>query len=292
MKLRCCGTGSDGNCYSLISSSGEILLIECGVKRWNDILKMINYRISDVSGCILTHAHKDHCINAKKALDAGIPIYTNDETVEHINIISGELLIGLTEMRSKQIGSFRVIPFYLPHTTPDRETGWILPCPNYGYIIEHEEMGRMIYASDMQVIARANGTGWLCEKNGMPYRWNLAKNVVFDGIPAGSPCWRDMKSMRLNHMLIECNYLFSKRHEIDPVKRNHVLQGHHSLELCKGFVNKNKTSSLRTVTLCHMSQSNGNPEAMQREIQETAGDDVLVQIARPGLEVDLNLCPF
>ena len=224
-------------------------------------------------------------------MDAGIPIYTNDETAEHINIISGEFLIGLPEMKTKQIGSFRVIPFYLPHTMPDG-IGWILPCPNYGYIIEHEEMGRMIYASDMQAIARANGTGWLCEKNGTPYRWNLAGWVRDDGVPAGTPCWRDMKSMRLNHMLVECNYLFSERDKIEPQKKAHVIQGHHSLELCKGFVSKNKTSSLRTVTLCHMSQSNGNPEVMQKEIQDVAGDDVLVQIARPGLNVDLNLCPF
>ena len=30
----------------------------------------------------------------------------------------------------------------------------------------------------------------------------------------------------------------------------------------------------------------------QKEIQEVAGDNVLVQIGRAGLEVDLNLCPF
>lgn len=31
---------------------------------------------------------------------------------------------------------------------------------------------------------------------------------------------------------------------------------------------------------------------IQKEIQEVAGDNVLVQIGRAGLEVDLNLCPF
>ena len=30
----------------------------------------------------------------------------------------------------------------------------------------------------------------------------------------------------------------------------------------------------------------------QKEIQEVAGNNVLVQIGRAGLEVDLNLCPF
>lgn len=225
-------------------------------------------------------------------MNLGIQIYTNDETVEHLQIITGELMKGVPEKRPFRVGSFTVIPFYLPHTTRDRETGWILPCQNYGYIIEHEEMGKMIYATDMQAIARSNGTGCLCEKNGDPYRWILVNRTPVDNIPYGKPCWLDMKALRLNHMLIECNYIFNERNSIDPAKRIHVLQGHHSLEACKGFVNKNKTTSLKTITLCHVSQSDGNPEVMKNEIQETSGTDVLVQIATPGLEVNLDLCPF
>lgn len=245
MKLRCCGTGSDGNCYSLISSSGEILLIECGVKRWNDILKMINYRISDVSGCILSHFHKDHCINAEKVLDAGIPIYTNDETEEHIKIISGELLVGLPEKKAKDIGLFQATPFYAPHD----ET------PNYAFLIKHEECGTLLYATDFSYL---------------PFTF---------------------KNLRINHFLIECNHL-DDAPEHDSFKYEHSIRGHSSLSTVKEIIRVNKTASFRTITLCHLSEGWGNPEVMQREIQETAGVDVLVQVARPGLEVDLNLCPF
>lgn len=245
MKLRCCGTGSDGNCYSLISSSGEILLIECGVKRWNDILKMINYRISDVSGCIISHFHKDHCINAEKVLNAGIPIYTNDETEEHIKIISGELLIGLPEKKTKDIGSFQTTPFYVPHDGT----------PNFAFLIKHEECGTLLYATDFSYL---------------PFTF---------------------KNLRINHFLIECNHLDDAPGH-DSFKYEHSIRGHSSLSIVREIIRVNKTASLRTVTLCHLSEGWGNPEVMQREIQETAGDDVLVQIARLGLEVDLNLCPF
>lgn len=233
----------------------------------------------------------DHSKSFKDIMQSGIQIYTNDETVESMNIMTGELMVGIPEMRTKEIGSFKAIPFYLPHTTPDGK-GWISPCPNYGYIIEHEEMGRMIYASDMQVIAVANGAGWLSSVEGTPYKWNITGRNVDDGIQCGTPRWRDMRSMKLNHFLVECNYLYSERENIKPENRCHVLQGHHSLMATKSFVSDNKTPSLRTITLCHMSESNGDPDRMQREIQEIAGDDVLVQIAKPKLEVDLNLCPF
>lgn len=55
MFMKIINTGSQpGNCYALKSESGEILLLDCGCK-YPEILKGICYRISDVSGCLLTH---------------------------------------------------------------------------------------------------------------------------------------------------------------------------------------------------------------------------------------------
>lgn len=55
--MRVINTGSQsGNCYALRSEAGETLLLDCGC-RYPEILKGISYRISDVSGCLLTHEH-------------------------------------------------------------------------------------------------------------------------------------------------------------------------------------------------------------------------------------------
>lgn len=57
MFMKIINTGSQpGNCYALKSESGEILLLDCGCK-YTEILKGICYRISDVSGCLLSHEH-------------------------------------------------------------------------------------------------------------------------------------------------------------------------------------------------------------------------------------------
>lgn len=255
MKFRCCGTGSTGNCYSLISSSGEILLIECGVKRWSAILKMIDYNISDVSGCILTHRHFDHCYNMKKVLDAGIQIYTNDETVEDMNIRTGELMKGVPERHPFRVGSFNVIPFELPHTTYDKEANQLIPCSNYGYLIQHEEMGTLLYMTDFEY------------------------------------CIYSFQKMQVEHLVIECNYC---EELVDKAEANysHRLKGHCSLSTCKQFIEKNRTESLRTVTLVHLSGQTSDANKIQQEIQEVVGNNVLVQIATPGLEINLDLCPF
>lgn len=57
MFMRVISTGSTkGNCYALQSNTGEILLLDCGCK-YKKILRGISYRISNVSGVLLSHEH-------------------------------------------------------------------------------------------------------------------------------------------------------------------------------------------------------------------------------------------
>lgn len=256
MLMRVVNTGSNhGNCYVLKSNNGEMLLLDCGC-RYKNILKAIDYRTSDVSGVLLTHEHVDHRESFKNLMNLGIQIYTNDETVEHLQIITGELMKGVPEKRPFRVGSFTVIPFYLPHTTRDKNTGQLIPCFNYGYLVEHEEMGKLLYMTDFEY------------------------------------CKYNFKAMQLNHLVIECNYC---NELVDKTAENyaHRLKGHCSLDTCKNFVNENLTAALRTVTLVHLSNEAADTEQILKEIKEpVVRDDALVQIATPGLEVNLDLCPF
>lgn len=254
MILKCAGTGSKGNSYALIADNGEILLIECGVK-WLETMKMIDYQTSKVVGCICSHAHSDHLRSYKDCLHYGIPIYTNDETAEHFEIISGEKMIGLLERIPKRIGSWTIVPFYLPHTTKDKETGALIPCPNFGYLIEQDEMGKLLYMTDMEY---------------SPFSF---------------------KSQRINHLIIEANYCDDLVDNADANYR-HRLQGHCSLYTCKGIVLANKTPDLRTVTLIHLSDSAADPDRMRREIQEVVGKWVNVEIARARMELELSKYPW
>lgn len=56
MLLRCCGSGSKGNSYALIADNGEILAIEAGCKM-SDFKQMIDWKILNVAGCIISHEH-------------------------------------------------------------------------------------------------------------------------------------------------------------------------------------------------------------------------------------------
>lgn len=53
--LKVIASGSSGNCYALCSDD-EILLLDLGIKELG-IKKSIDFRISDVVGCCVTHNH-------------------------------------------------------------------------------------------------------------------------------------------------------------------------------------------------------------------------------------------
>ena len=99
------------------------------------------------------------------------------------------------------------------------------------------------------------------------------------------------KSQRVNHLVIEANYCDDLVDNSDANYR-HRLQGHCSLETCKGIVVANKTPDLRTVTLIHLSDSAAAPERMKQEIQEVVGKWVSVDIAEKRTTLELSRFPW
>lgn len=249
MFMRVISTGSTkGNCYALQSSTGEIVLLDCGCK-CKKILRGIGYQINNVSGVLLSHEHGDHTEAVHEIMNAGITVYTGKETIKNLGITDGTIKT-VAEKKYFKIGSFNVVPFNLPHTSANKE-----PCPNSGYLVEHEEMGKLLYLTDFE------------------------------------HCRYKFKSMELNHLIIGCNYCEELIDRNNP-KWKHQITGHCSLSTCKQFVKENLTESLKTITLVHLSGDASDAEKMLKEVKEVAGDNVLVQIGQAGLEVDLNLFPF
>lgn len=187
----------------------------------------------------------DHSKSCKWLLENMIPIYTNDETVEGFEIVTGEFLKGVPEKKWFQCGEFKVMGFYVPHDNT----------PNFGFLIEHEEMGRLLYMTDLEY------------------------------------CPYSFKNLRVQHLLIESNYIEDLVNR-DAENYAHQIKGHCSLDTCKGIVETNKTPDLRTVTLIHLSDKVCDPNRVLEEIKKVAGDRAEVNVAVPGLEVVLKRFPF
>lgn len=243
MKLKVIGSSSKGNGYALIAEN-EILLLECGCP-FKEVKKAIDWQILKIKGCLVSHGHQDHLKYVRSFLTAGIPVYTNEETKQAIELIAGSQFYSMTEFKVVQIGGFKVIPFYVPHN----ET------PNFGYLIEHDEMGRLLFVTDYEYI---------------PYNFQKQK---------------------IQHFLIEANY---QEQFIDKDLPNyeHKLLGHASLETCIGAIKANDTPNLRNVVMCHLGGGSSLEEYFISEMQKVTGKSVNVACALPGLVIELNSEPF
>lgn len=73
----------------------------------------------------------------------------------------------------------------------------------------------------------------------------------------------------------------------DDGKFRHVMLGHSSLSTVKDFIEKSKTSALKTVILCHLSSTNADPEEMYRQIKMVVGKKTKVYIAEKGMVIDI-----
>lgn len=128
MFVRCIGTGSQqGNCYALYDNDRKILLLDLGLSR-KQILKGIDFNVSDVVGAVVSHEHGDHAKAVKDFENMGISVFKPfDETK------ACPLKI--------RYGSFGVQAFKVPHDG--------VPC--YGFYITVDGH-RILYATDFEYL--------------------------------------------------------------------------------------------------------------------------------------------
>ena len=137
MKLKCLGSGSSGNCY-LLSTENETLILDCGIPIM-EIKKGLNFDLSKVLGCVVTHSHKDHSLSVKDFENMGIPVFKPYENKEPISLNGWNGTTQAFDLTDKD-GKFM-------HTNADGSE-----CPCYGFLITHPNLGRMLYITDTELV--------------------------------------------------------------------------------------------------------------------------------------------
>lgn len=134
MRLKVVGSGSSGNSY-IVYNDQESLIIECGLP-YDKILKALNFNIKNVVGCIISHAHKDHCKSVKEIAGAGIQVYCLKETADSFGFFSHNINHVSAKAQFK-VGNFDIVTFELQHD---------VPC--IGFYIRHAETGNFCFITD------------------------------------------------------------------------------------------------------------------------------------------------
>ena len=77
-------SGSSGNAY-YISDGQSSLLLDAGIPL-AQIQAGCGYKVSQLSGCLVTHGHGDHVKAAKALARMGVNIYTSQGTADMANL--------------------------------------------------------------------------------------------------------------------------------------------------------------------------------------------------------------
>ncbi|EGD47084.1 beta-lactamase domain protein [Ruminiclostridium papyrosolvens DSM 2782] len=200
MKIKVVGSSSSGNCYILQSPTGK-LIFDCGMP-WKDTLKALNFDLSNVVGCLVTHCHKDHSKAILDVLNNGITVLTDKNTAS----ITGTQysLIGVEHNSQHVMGDFLVIPFNIEHDVP-----------SLGYIIKYIPTGETIlFATDTYMI-RYNFKGL----NYILLETNYCKDTLDKNVADGFIDVSMKKRLLKSHFSLENVKIFLDRTDLSKVQK-------------------------------------------------------------------------
>lgn len=135
IEIKALATGSKGNCYYVTDGSTPILL-ECGI-RFRDIQKALNFKTSNLFGCLVTHEHKDHCGGIKDVLKAGINTYMSAGTAEAIDV-EHHRIKKVEAKKQFQLGTWTILPFDVQHDVSEP----------YGFLLANQQGEKLLFATD------------------------------------------------------------------------------------------------------------------------------------------------
>lgn len=136
MKLSILGSSSSANCY-VLHNDKEALIIEAGVTIKN-VKQALDFNISKVVGCFVTHEHGDHSKYVEQYLKASIDVFASKGTIDNIKIKGNLKPIVIDKYKAIQLGNFKVYAFDTQHDCQEP----------IGFLINHEEIGTLLFATD------------------------------------------------------------------------------------------------------------------------------------------------
>lgn len=205
MDIKVLASSSKGNCYR-ISDGRTPLLLECGIK-FKDIQKGLNFKLSDIEGCLITHEHGDHAKSVKDIIKAGIDVYTSLGTTETLNI-SGHRVNQVKAKEQFQIGTWSILPFETHHDAAEP----------LGFLLSSVTGEKVLFATDTYYIKyKFEGlTHIMIECN---YSKDILKENVEVGLIDKSLKNRLIKS----HFSLDHVKEFLKANDLSKVKQIYLL---------------------------------------------------------------------
>jgi phosphoribosyl 1,2-cyclic phosphodiesterase len=237
LEIKSLASGSSGNAYR-VSDFKTPLLLECGIP-YKKLQEGLEFRLSEIEGCLITHEHKDHCKALNEVTRAGINCHMSSGTKKAL--IDDEFtednhrLVTHKLYDPFKIGSWIVKPFEAEHDAAEP----------FNYLLWSRETGdKLVYITDSFYSKfKFNDLNYIM------IECNYSKKILDENIAAG---------------------------RVLMVQKNRLLKSHFSLKNVKDFLKANDLSKVNEIHLLHLSNRNSDANLFKKEIQELTGKLVYV----------------
>ena len=234
MKLKIINSDSSGNCY-ILENDSEALIIECGVK-FSQIKKAMDYDISKIVGCLVSHEHKDHSLSIVELLKAGIKVYSSKGTFDKSFPDHGKDSNAIVMQQGKryEIGGFKVKPFPVLHDANEP----------FGFYLSHSETGNILFATDTASI---------------DYLFSDLNNIIIEA------------NYSSDDLL---NRVYAGKYNMSHAQR--LERSHMSIEYCTGYLQDSDLSGVNNIVLIHLSDGNSDAEKFRKKVRDVTGKNVYI----------------
>lgn len=237
----------------------EALIIEAGLPFGKDVKCALGWNTAKIKAVIVSHAHGDHSAYAAQYTAVGIRVMALSDVIERRGLSVPAM--PYQPGRGFIVGGFKVLPFPLIHYNTDGSR-----CPNCGFLITHEETGRIVFFTDCEAFSREVQT-----EDGIRYQ------------PYDFP--------DVSHWMIEANYddFILRRSHLDETIKARIKRSHMSLRNAIKTAKRIDLHMTREILLLHLSDGNSDDRKFVREMRKATGKRTYA--AHAGLVIDYDIKP-
>lgn len=200
-------SSSAGNAYKLSATGSRPLLLDCGIP-FPQIQRGMLYEVTRLAGCLVTHAHQDHCKAVNKLMAFGAKVYATAECWKQMGIKPDWPGRVIEADKEEVVGDWKVKPFKCVHDSEG----------TVGFFIAHGE-NRIVYMTDT-AYSRYTFEGL----THLYIECNHSVELMQSGVRSGVLDKERYRRTRNNHMSLET--LLSFLGEIDTSKLKEVVLLH------------------------------------------------------------------
>jgi len=204
MNIKPLASGSTGNAY-LVTDGNDSLLIECGLP-FRKLREALDFKMSELDGCLISHCHGDHSKSAKDLMKAGVDVYASKDTIDALGL-SGHRIHDVEAMRQPIIGPWTILPFETEHDCPG----------SLGFLI-HKDGQRLLFATDSYFLRYR-----FKKLNYIMIECNYAADILDRNVSAGVVAPDLRNRIIKSHMSLETVKECLKANDLSNVSEIHLI---------------------------------------------------------------------